>query len=161
MIASWVKRYIDFPKKEALKSEKEVAIRLGEEGFTTDIMVRKHGITADEPESVGGNDFGPSPYELVTAGLGACHRHDSANVRPPKKWDLKEVKVHMEHYKDYAEDMANIENPNSKIDHFDRVLELEGNLDDSQKARLMEIADKCPVHRTLHSDIKVVTQLKK
>ena len=160
IIASWVKRYLDFPVKETLEVEKEVAVRLGDDGFTTDIMVRKHGLTADEPESVGGNDFGPSPYELVTAGLGACTAMTLQMYARRKKWDLQEVTVHLEHYKDYAVDMADVENPKSKIDHFDRVLVLEGDLDETQRARLLEIANKCPVHRTLHSDVKIVSRLK-
>lgn len=160
MIAAWVSRYLELPKEEPLKAEKEVAVRLGDEGFTTEVMVRKHALTADEPESVGGNDFGPSPYELVSAGLGACTAMTLQMYARRKKWDLKEVTVHLEHYKDYAEDMANVENNQSKIDHFDRVVELEGNLDDDQKQRLLEIANKCPVHRTLHSDIKINTVLK-
>lgn len=161
VIATWSKRYLRLPEKEKLKVEKEVAVRLGEEGFTTDIMVRKHALTADEPESVGGNDFGPSPYELVSAGLGACTAMTLQMYARRKKWDLKEVTVHLEHYKDYAEDMTNTEDSKSKIDHFDRVIELEGDLDDDQKKRLLEIANKCPVHRTLHSDIKVNSVLKK
>ena len=76
-----------------------------------------------------------------------------------KKWDLQEVKVHLDHYKDYAEDMSNAEDNQSKIDHFDRVIEMEGELDDAQKKRLLEIANKCPVHRTLHSDVVVNTSL--
>lgn len=161
VIACWVKRYINLPKKEALKVEKEVAVRLGTEGFTTDVMVRKHGLTADEPESVGGNDFGPSPYELVSAGLGTCTAMTLQMYARRKKWDLQEVTVHLEHYKDYAEDMINVEHSQSKIDHFDRIIELEGDLDDKQKERLLEIADKCPVHRTLHGTIMVNTVLKK
>jgi len=160
LIASWAQRYIDVPRKEKLKTEKEVAVRLEDEGFTTDIMVRHHNLTADEPESVGGNDFGPSPYELLSAGLGACTAMTLQMYARRKKWDLREVVVHLEHYKDYARDMKNTEDADSKIDHFDRVLELEGDLDDKQKKRLMEIADRCPVHRTLHSDIRVNTVLR-
>ncbi|MCR9290509.1 bifunctional alpha/beta hydrolase/OsmC family protein [Saprospiraceae bacterium] len=162
MIAAWAKRYINIPKKEALKVDKEVAVRLDkEDGFTTDIMVRQHALIADEPENVGGNDFGPSPYDLVASGLGACTVMTLHMYARRKKWDLEEVTVHLEHYKDYAADFQNPEGKQSKIDHFDRVIELEGNLDEKQKQRLLEIADKCPVHRTLHNEVKVVTRLKK
>ncbi len=160
MIASWAERYVNVPEKEKLKVEKEVAVRLGSEGYTTDIMVRQHSLTADEPESVGGNDFGPSPYELLSAGLGACTAMTLQMYARRKKWDLREVVVHLEHYKDYAEDFQKTEEEGSKIDHFDRILELEGDLDDDQRQRLVEIANKCPVHRTLHSDIQVNTKLK-
>ena len=77
-----------------------------------------------------------------------------------KKWDLKEVKVHLDHYKDYASDMSDAENQRSKIDHFERVLEIEGDLNQDQRARLLEIANKCPVHRTLHQEVEVNTRLK-
>ena len=160
VIASWAKRYIDIPEKEKLRTEREVAVRLGNEGFTTDVMVRKHSITADEPESVGGNDFGPTPYDFVSTGLGTCTAMTLQMYARRKKWDLQEVIVHMEHYKDHDADLADPENPKSKIDHFDRVIELKGDLDEEQKARLLEIADRCPVHRTLHSDVKINTQLK-
>lgn len=161
MVACWAKKYISIPKKAKLKAQKEVAVRLNkEDGFTTEIMVGKHHLIADEPESVGGNDFGPSPYDLVSAGLGACTAMTLHMYARRKKWDLKEVTVHLEYYKDYAKDMENIEGKQGKIDHFDRILEIEGDLDGEQKKRLIEIADKCPVHRTLHNDIKVNTTLK-
>ena len=161
LIASWAQRYINIPKKEKLKVEKEVAVRLGASGFTTDIMVRHHGLTADEPEEIGGNDFGPSPYELLSASLGACTAMTLQMYARRKKWDLREVVVHLEHYKDYAEDLKNCQEAESKIDHFDRILELEGSLDAKQKQRLVEIANKCPVHRTLHGDIRVNTKIRK
>ncbi|MEO1260664.1 MAG: alpha/beta fold hydrolase [Bacteroidota bacterium] len=160
VVATWAKRYISIPKKEKLRAQKEVAVRLGDEGFTTDVMMRHHSLTADEPVSVGGNDYGPSPYELLNASLGTCTAMTLQMYARRKKWDLQEVIVHLEHYKDYASDMENLENPKSKLDHFDRLLELKGELDASQKKRLLEIANKCPVHRTLHSDVKVNTVLK-
>ncbi len=160
LIGCWAKKFIDLPKKEKLNAIKEVAVRLGHEGFTTDIMARKHGLTADEPESVGGNDFGPSPYELLSAGLGACTAMTLQMYARRKKWDLQEVIVHLEHYKDYAEDMANTGEEKSKIDHFNRLIELKGQLDQEQKDRLLEIANKCPVHRTMNAPVAVNTRLK-
>ncbi|MCB0704101.1 MAG: OsmC family protein [Saprospiraceae bacterium] len=160
MIACWVKRYINLPEKEKLNVEKQVAVRLGKTGYTTEVMVRKHSLTADEPESVGGNDFGPSPYELVTAGLGACTAMTIHMYARRKKWPLEEVTVQLNHYKDYAEDFQNPEDQKSQIDYFDREIELEGDLDDTQKSRLLEIANRCPVHRTLHQSVKVNTTLK-
>jgi len=161
MIASWASRYLEQNSKEALKSDKEVVVRLDDEDqFTTDIMVRHHAITADEPTSIGGNDFGPSPYELVSAGLGACTVMTLQMYARRKKWPLKEVKVHIDHFKDHANDCENMEDPKSKIDHFSRLIELEGDLTEEQKKRLLEIADKCPVHKTLHNPVKVKTTLK-
>ncbi|MCI5083985.1 MAG: alpha/beta fold hydrolase [Saprospiraceae bacterium] len=160
VIATWAKRYLSLEKKEALKPEKTVAVRLGAEDFTTEVMVRHHSLTSDEPASVGGNDFGPSPYELLTASLGTCTAMTLHMYARRKKWDLQEVTVHLDHSKDYAEDAEDTENPKSKIDHFDRIIEVKGDLDETQKNRLLEIADKCPVHRTLHAEVKVKTVLK-
>ena len=161
MIACWSKRYINQPEKETLKVEKQVAVRLGSEGFTTDVMVRQHSLTADEPESIGGNDFGATPYELVAAGLGACTAMTIQMYARRKKWQVDEVTVHLEHKKDYADDMdAVMDEKPRKIDKFERVLILEGDLDEKQKQRLLEIADRCPVHRTLHEQVEVVTHLK-
>lgn len=160
IIGSWVKRYLNLPAKESLRSDKAVAVRLGQEGYTTEIMVRQHSLQADEPESVGGNDFGPSPYELVAAGLGACTAMTLQMYARRKQWPLDEVVVHLEHYKDYRTDQENLEDPKSKIDHFSRSIEIEGNLDESQRQRLLEIANKCPVHRTMEGEIEVVTELR-
>lgn len=160
MIAIWAKKYINIPEKKKLNKEKEVAVRLGNEGFTTEIIAGEHPLIADEPESVGGNDFGPDPYELLNAALGACTAMTLQMYARRKKWDLQEVTVHLEHQKDYAEDMADLEGKKKKLDHFHRVIELVGDLSEEQKKRLLEIADRCPVHLTLHSDVKVITTLK-
>lgn len=160
VIASWAERYLDFEKNRALRTDKDIAVRLGQaDGFTSEITVRKHGLTADEPPEVGGNDFGPSPYELVTAGLGACTAMTLRMYAKRKKWPLEEVIVHLEHSKDHAEDCQNPDSPKSKIDHFNLVLELNGDLSEDQKERLLEIARKCPVHRTLNAPVKIVSRL--
>lgn len=159
VIANWAERYLNRPEPEELESERDVAVRLGADGFTTEIMVRHHALTADEPESIGGNDFGPSPYELLSASLGACTAMTLHMYARRKRWDLREVIVHLDHRKDYAHDMQEMKDPNSKIDHFDRLIELTGDLSEEQQQRLLEIADRCPVHRTLHGEIKVSTQL--
>lgn len=164
VIAGWSSRYIPLPVPAAapLKSDKKVAVRLdAEDGFTTEVMVRHHSLTADEPESVGGNDYGPGPYELVSAGLGACTAMTMHMYARRKKWPLTSVEVHIDHKKDYATDMAESEDKPTKIDRFDRTLVIEGDLDEAQLARLVQIADRCPVHRTLHEAVEVVTELKK
>jgi len=162
MIACWAKRYINQPAKEALKVEKQVAVRLGKTGFTSEVMVRQHSLTTDEPESIGGNDFGATPYELVAAGLGACTAMTIQMYARRKKWIVDEVTVHLDHKKDYAQDMNNVANEKPiKIDQFNREIILEGDLTDEQKGRLMEIADKCPVHRTLHGKVEINTVLGK
>ena len=159
VLASWVKRYLSIPAREKLERQKDIAVRLGDEGFTTEVMVRHHSLTADEPESIGGNDFGPNPYELLSASLGTCTAMTMQMYARRKKWDLREVIVHLDHRKDYAEDLfhAADEKP-PKIDHFDRLIEMVGELDEQQRARLLEIADRCPVHRTLHGEVEVNTR---
>ena len=160
MIACWAKRYINQPEKETLKVEKQVAVRLGKEGFTSDVMVRQHSLTADEPESIGGNDFGATPYELVAAGLGACTAMTIQMYARRKKWVVDEVTVHLDHKKDYAQAMNDVANEKPiKIDQFNREIILEGDLTAEQRKRLMEIADKCPVHRTLHGKVEINTVL--
>ncbi|MEL6924590.1 MAG: bifunctional alpha/beta hydrolase/OsmC family protein, partial [Bacteroidota bacterium] len=104
IIASWVRRYIDLPAKEDLKTDKQVVARLGETGFTTEIRAGHHALIADEPEEIGGNDFGPDPYELLNAALGACTAMTLEMYARRKKWDLKQVKVHLSYKKDYRED---------------------------------------------------------
>lgn len=161
MIGSWVQRYLDTEEENPLRSDKDVAVRLSDEdAFTTEVTVRQHSLTGDEPASIGGNDFGPSPYELVTAGLGTCTAMTLQMYARRKKWPLENVTVHLSHYKDHATDCEDLENPNSKIDHFDRIVELQGDLDEQQRQKLLEIANKCPVHKTMHAPVKVITSLK-
>ncbi len=161
MIACWAKKYVDIPKKEALKAEKKIAVRLeAQDGFTTDIMMRQHNLIADEPASSGGNDFGPSPYELLASGLGACTAMTLQMYARRKGWDLREATVHLDHSKDYVEDSRSPEALNSKIDLFERLIELEGDLTKEQRQQLLEIANKCPVHRTLKGEIEIRTRLK-
>lgn len=160
VIGSWVQPYLNLEKRKALQVEKQVAVRLGEEGYTTEVMVRHHGLTADEPEHEGGNDYGPSPYELVASGLGACTAMTIHMYARRKKWPVKEVTVHLSHFKDYAKDMENTEEKASKIDHFERVIQLEGDLTEEQRLRLLEIANKCPVHRTLNNPVRIESSLK-
>jgi len=162
MIATWVQRYLPMEVEEDLKSEMPVVAHIANEGYTTQIRAGDHPVTADEPESVGGNNYGPSPYELLSAALGACTAMTMKMYAERKKWDLQHAYVHLRHGKVHATDCAECEEKGSgKIDRFERLIELHGDLDDTQRKRLMEIADKCPVHRTLHGSVQVVTWLKK
>lgn len=159
IIASWGMRYLDLKEEDVLNTEKQVVVRTDDDGYLTEIKAGPHSFLADEPESVGGTNLGPTPYGYLSAALGACTSMTLRMYADRKKWDLKEVRVHVSHSKDYYEDSEAVEDKKSKIDIFDREIELEGNLDDEQRARLLEIADRCPVHRTLHSDVKVITKL--
>jgi len=159
LIASWVMRYLDLPKKELLKTDRQVVAKLGEVGYTTEIMAGNHGLLADESEEVKGDDFGPSPYQILSAALGACTAMTLQMYARRKGWPLKEVKVHLDHGRRYVDDCMSCETKEAKLDHFDRIIELEGDLTEEQKARLLEIADKCPVHRTLEREIRIETKL--
>jgi uncharacterized OsmC-like protein/alpha/beta superfamily hydrolase len=160
IIAAWGERYLDLAEPEALQTEKQVAVRTSEEGYTTEIRAGQHRLIADEPESVGGANLGPSPYGLLSAALGACTSMTLRMYADRKGWPLKEVTVHLSHTKDYPEDASHSGEKKSKIDVFEREIELEGDLNEEQRQRLLEIADRCPVHRTLHGDVEVETELK-
>jgi uncharacterized OsmC-like protein/esterase/lipase len=159
LIAQWAKRYINISEKETLKTQKQVVVRIGNQGITTDILAAGHSLVADEPIDVGGNNFGPSPYDYLLSSLGACTAMTLRLYADRKQWDLEEVIVHLSHGKDYAKDCDHCDEKGSKIDHIERSIELQGNLDETQKKRLLEIADKCPVHKTLHSELNVKTEL--
>ena len=159
-ISAWAERYLNVTEDETLKTSHQVVASLdNEDGFTTQMKVGNHYFTGDEPVEFGGNDFGPSPYEFVSAGLAACTAMTLQMYARRKKWDLSNVEVHSSHGKVHMEDCNNCETSGSKIDSFDREIRLVGDLDESQKKRLLEIADKCPVHRTLEGDTQIQTKL--
>lgn len=160
VIASWAQRYIEKPEKEKLATEKQVVVRLDDTNYTTEILAGRHGLLADESEAIGGNDFGPSPYELLNAALGACTAMTLRMYADRKEWDLQEVKVHLTYERSYFDDCQTCEDGPQKLDHFERVIELKGNLNEEQKAKLLAIANKCPVHRTLHSETQFSTKIK-
>ncbi|MCK0191191.1 bifunctional alpha/beta hydrolase/OsmC family protein [Arenibacter sp. F20364] len=160
IIGKWSKRYLEMPGAIALETEREVVSSLdASDGFTTQMKVGSHYITADEPVSYGGNNFGPSPYELVSAGLSACTAMTIQMYVKRKKWPLENVEVHTSYQKLHAADCTNCDSSEAKIDTFQREIKLTGDLDDKQIARIMEIADKCPVHKTLKSEINIATTL--
>ncbi len=125
--------------------------------FQQDIITGAHRLIADEPVNVGGLDSGPGPYELLLAALGACTSMTIRLYADNKKLPLTRVQVRLRHSRIYARDCAECETKEGMLDHIERVISLEGELDDKQRARLMEIADKCPVHRTLKSEIDIRT----
>ncbi|MDB4292220.1 bifunctional alpha/beta hydrolase/OsmC family protein [Maribacter sp.] len=160
VIAGWAQRYVDIPEISQLRSTHQVIASLGsEDGFTTAMKVGNHFMTADEPTSYGGNDFGPSPYELVSAGLSACTAMTVQMYVRRKEWPLEHIEVHTSYGKSHAEDCENCESDAAKIDTFHREIKLTGDLDEKQIARILQIADKCPVHKTLHSETQVITKL--
>ncbi|MEO9021991.1 MAG: bifunctional alpha/beta hydrolase/OsmC family protein [Ginsengibacter sp.] len=160
VIAEWATRYVNVPVVEKVSSRSGVAASLDrEEKFTTNLKAGNHYLIADEPEDVGGNDFGPSPYEYLSAALAACTAMTIQMYARRKKWEVLNVAVHINHNKEYAKDCDNCENDSAKIDTFTREIALEGPLSDEQKKRLLEIADRCPVHKTLSSKTQIITTL--
>jgi putative redox protein len=147
-------------KSQFSKSDEQVVAELASaDGFTTRMKVGNHYLIADEPGIVGGNDSGPSPYEYLSAGLAACTAMTLQMYARRKNWPLEMVRVHTRYGKNHAEDCERCEEETSKIDTFERVLELQGPLSTVQRARLLDIANKCPVHRTLSGEIQVLTKL--
>jgi putative redox protein len=160
VIANWAKRYVEIPEPKVLSTQSHIVAYLDtKEKFTTHIKADQHSLIADEPKSFGGNDFGASPYQLVASGLAACTVMTLRLYAERKKWDLKEVFCHIRHEKTHLEDCKDCENPKAKIDKFTRELELIGDLNDEQKQKLLEIADKCPVHRTLENVAHIETRI--
>ncbi len=127
--------------------------------YTQQITAGHHRLVADEPRPIG-DDAGPNPYDLVLAGLGACTSMTLRMYANRKGWPLDSIRVTLRHSRIHAEDCAHCETTKGWIGHIDREIELTGALDDSQRQRLLQIADQCPVHQTLTSEIDISTSLK-
>ena len=161
VIAAWAERYLDMAMDAQAMPDTEpgtVMVRETRRGlFQQEITVGSHRFLADEPVKAGGMDSGPGPYDLLLAGLGACTSMTLRLYANRKNLPLEQSVVRLHHNKIYATDCAECETKEGMIDRIDRVITLVGNLDAEQRARLMEIADKCPVHRTLESEINIRT----
>ncbi len=160
VIAAWAERYFDQPiqvSDEQIESGTVVVRETGGGKFQQEILSGPHRFLADEPVKLGGLDSGPGPYDLLLAGLGACTSMTLRLYADSKKLPLDRVTVRLAHNKIHAEDCANCETKEGMVDRIDRNITLEGTLDVEQRRRLMEIADKCPVHRTLKSEIEIRT----
>jgi len=129
----------------------------GSGAFEQMLLNGRHTLLADEPKAVGGNDVGPGPYEFLLMSLGSCTSMTLQMYASRKKWPLAQVVVRLRHAKVYAEDCADCEKPTAKIDRIEREIEVIGALDAEQRSRLLEIANQCPVHRTLSSKIDIKT----
>ena len=139
-------------------SATDVIVRGDAAGFAQEIVAGPHRLTADEPIEVGGKDTGPSPYDLLLAALGSCTSMTIALYARRKKWPLESVTVTLRHSKIHAEDCRDCETKEGKIDRIEREIQFTGALDGEQQQRLLEIADRCPVHRTLMSEINIQTK---
>ena len=136
-----------------------VTVSSGSSKYAERIAVGSHVLHADEPVSVGGEDGGPNPYELLLAALGACTGMTLRMYAERKKWPLEDVRVRLAYAKVHADDCANCEGEARTIDHIELEISLVGSLTEEQRNRLLEIADKCPVHRTLTSPIRIRSRL--
>jgi uncharacterized OsmC-like protein/alpha/beta superfamily hydrolase len=160
LIASWASRYVEQDENNKLKTTNQVAASLDhEEGFATQIVTGKHHFTADEPESAGGTNYGPTPYDLLSSGLAACTVMTVQMYAKRKKWNIKNIECHVNYDQQHATDGKNCEEDAAKIDTFTREIKVTGDLDDKQINRILQIANKCPVHKTLHSETQVITKL--
>ncbi|EAS19237.1 putative hydrolase, OsmC-like protein [Flavobacteria bacterium BBFL7] len=160
VIAGWSSRYIDVKEDISLASRHNVVASLDNISlFTTQMRAGKHYLTADEPTSIGGNDFGPTPYELLSSGLAACTVMTIQMYARRKKWLIENVECHVDYDKQHALDCENCEDDHAKIDTFTREIKITSDLDEKQLKRILQIANKCPVHKTLHSETQVITKL--
>ena len=162
VIAGWSARYIE---AEAVAAEttpqlnKVIVRETGENGpYQNEVLIGGRRYFADEPATYGGADTGPDPYAWVAAGLGACTSITMRMYANRKKWPVDRVSVSIDHAKRHADDCVDC-GPADRIDVFTRYIEVEGNLDDEQRSRMLEIADRCPVHRSLENGAKVETHL--
>ncbi|MGD8378263.1 MAG: alpha/beta fold hydrolase [Gammaproteobacteria bacterium] len=162
LLAAWARKYLH--EREDVMERPEVAdgevlAQLDGDGLRTDLFAGNHTLVADEPRRFGGTDAGPSPYGLLTASLGACTAMTLRMYAQRKSWPLESVDVRLRHQKVHADDCADCESGSGKVDTIERLITIKGPLDDKQRARLLEIADMCPVHRTLQSEVVVRSRL--
>ena len=140
-------------------AEGVVIVRSAGDGLAQDIAAGSHRLVSDEPVSGGGTDTGPTPYDLLLAALGSCTSMTLTMYARRKQWPLERVTVRLRHSRVHGEDCVHCETADAMLTVIDRDIELEGALDGEQRNRLLEIANRCPVHRTLTSRIEIRTRL--
>jgi putative redox protein len=165
VLAAWAGRYLEgvqtgVETEPEIGKAGEVLVIGGASGFAQEIVARRHRLIADEPKEVpGGTDTGPTPYDLLVAALGACTSMTLRMYADFKKLPLEGVRVRVRHARIHAADCASCETKEGKIDRIEREIEVLGPLTEDQRLRLLEIADRCPVHKTLKSEIEIVSRL--
>lgn len=164
VIAAWTERYIDSDEIDDIPAAAKGTVVVAETGtgrFSQVVSLGgRHVLAADEPPDYGGDDTGGTPYDLLLAGLGACTNMTIRMYAQRKQIPLGRVIVTLKHEKIHAEDCESCETREGRVDQIDREIEFVGDLDQAQRQKLLEIADKCPVHRTLHSEVHIATALK-
>ena len=165
VMAAWAARYL--PAAEGpdrgtstpgpARDDVVVVTESGAGPYGQRIIAGGHQLVADEPAAIGGADSGPTPYDLLLAGLGACTAITVRMYADRKGWPLRQTTVRLRHRRIHATDCAYCETRTGQLDQIDRELQFEGELTDDQRARLLGIAERCPVHRTLHSEVLVTT----
>ena len=167
-MAAWASRYFgadamilsqDNERQDTLESDLVEVSETGIGKFTQRIRVGKHVLSADEPTDIGGDDRGPGPFDLVLAGLGACTTMTVRMYADRKSIPLDHVSVQLSRRKINAEDCADCVTEDGEVEEITRDIRLKGDLDDATRTRLLEIANKCPVHRTLSGEIKIRSSL--
>ena len=163
VLAAWAGRYLPSRAQgsntaDGTPEDAGTFARTGADGYLTEIRAGGHALLADEPRSVGGTDQGPTPYGLLAASLGACTTMTLRMYAARKEWPLKEATVRLTHKKIHAQDEEACAGREARLDALEREIHLEGPLDADQRARLMEIADRCPVHRTLSAGVVISTR---
>ncbi len=143
----------------AAAGEGVVVVEGDASGFAQHITAGVHQFSSDEPAVSGGTESGPTPYQLLLAALGSCTSMTVAMYARRKQWPLRRVRVRLAHSRIWAEDCAHCETEDGHMDRIERDIELDGDLSPDQRQRLKEIAEKCPVHRTLRSEVDIVTRL--
>ncbi|MEM7651552.1 MAG: bifunctional alpha/beta hydrolase/OsmC family protein [Pseudomonadota bacterium] len=158
VLSAWAARYVENEEVQAWPKpvdQKVVVREVGTSKFANHVTAGPHRLTADEPAPYGGTDTGPTPYDYLLTALGTCTSMTIRMYAEHKKIPLEQVTVTLGHQKIHAQDCEECETREGRIDHITREISFKGDLTDEQKAKMMEIADKCPVHRTLHGEIKI------
>ena len=162
VLAAWATRYLPEPVVDAALEarEGEVVARTQIDGFRTDIQAGSHSLIADEPIDVGGTDLGPGPYDFLAAALASCTTMTLRMYANHKKLALRSATVRVSHGRVHAKDCIDCDQADGWIHEFQRELDLDGELSDEQRQRMLEIADRCPVHKTLHNEIRILSTLR-